>query len=142
MPEDRPVVPPRHAQFGFVYYVRQMLRTFWREPGTFAHAGHRFTGLVVVGYLLAHIWVISNAAFNETRFDELMETFHMPLFLFMEWLVWGAVCFHGLNGVRVIIFDYNIWLERQVFLFWIVMGLTLLLMAVGFYITLWPEVAP
>ncbi len=135
---------PTHQQSGFPYYLRRTLEMAKRpfsEPGTLAHYTHRLTGLILAFYLVAHIMVISRAAFAGDDFDSLMKTLHQPFYLMLDWLLWGAASFHAFNGVRVMLFDFEIMTERQDTLVWVVIALTVVSMAVGLLI-IWPEVFP
>ncbi len=108
------------------------------EPGAFAHAVHRLTGLIVCAYLLVHIAVIGQAAFNEQGFDWLMSTLHQPVYLVLDLLLFGAVAFHGLNGCRLMILDLSIGVRHQGKLLWLVVAITFSLMGWGLW-ALWPE---
>ncbi|MBM3957388.1 MAG: hypothetical protein FJ313_04985 [Gemmatimonadetes bacterium] len=130
---------PRRA--GLAFYLSRGPSLIVRglfEPGAFAHAAHRLTGLVICAYLLAHIIVIGQAAFNEQGFDSLMRTFHRPLFLLLDLLLFGAVAFHGLNGCRLMLHDLSIGLRHQGRLVWVVTAATFSLMGWGLW-ALWPE---
>jgi len=108
------------------------------EPGAFAHAVHRLTGLIICAYLLVHIVVIGQAAFNEQGFDWLMSILHQPVYLVLDLLLFGAVAFHGLNGCRLMLFDLSIGLKHQGRLVWLVAAITFSLMGWGLW-ALWPE---
>lgn len=108
------------------------------EPGVFAHAAHRLTGLIICAYLLAHIVVIGQAAFNEQGFDWLMRALHRPVYLVLDLLLFGAVAFHGLNGCRLMLLDLSIGIRHQGKLAGLVAAATLCLMGWGLW-ALWPE---
>jgi len=108
------------------------------EPGAFAHAVHRLTGLIICAYLLAHIGVIGQAAFNTQGFDWLMDVLHQPVYLVLDLLLFGAVAFHGLNGCRLMLFDLSIGLRHQGKLLSLVIVTTFSLMGWGLW-ALWPE---
>ena len=110
------------------------------EPGAFAHAVHRLTGLIICVYLLAHIVVIGQAAFNRQGFDWLMATLHQPVYLVLDLLLFGAVAFHGLNGCRLMLLDLAIGLRHQGKMLWLVVAITFSLMGWGLWV-LWPELA-
>ena len=103
------------------------------EPGAFAHAVHRLTGLIICAYLLVHIVVIGQAAFNEQGFDRLMDVLHRPVFLLLDLLLFGAVAFHGLNGCRLMILDLSIGLRHQGKLVGLVVAITFSLMGCGLW---------
>lgn len=138
------MVFPTYPQSGFYYYLVRTLKMAKRpfsEPGTLAHYTHRLTGLILAFYLVAHIMVVSQAAFAGDDFDSMMKTLHQPFYLILDWLLWGAASFHAFNGVRIILFDFEIMTQKQDQLVWAVIGLTLVSMVVGLFI-IWPEVFP
>ena len=133
---------PTYQQSGLSYYMArtfEMARRPFSEPGTLAHYTHRFTGLILALYLVVHIMVISRAAFAGDDFDSLMKTLHQPFYLMLDWLLWGAASFHAFNGLRVMLFDFEVMTEKQDLLVWVVIALTLVSMFGGLFI-IWPEV--
>ena len=132
---------PYLKRSGFPFYLSRGPSLITRgllEPGTFAHAVHRMTGLIICAYLLVHIAVIGQAAFNEQGFDWLMSTLHRPVFLVLDLLLFGAVAFHGLNGCRLMLLDLSIGLRHQGKLVGLVVAITFSLMGWGLW-ALWPE---
>ena len=127
---------PTYEQSGFRYYMGQTGRLarerFFAEPGTVVHYAHRLTGLIITFYLVLHITVVSQAAFNGTGFDEMMHDMHANVaFLLMDWLLFGAVAFHGLNGIRIILFDFDVMTAKQDQLAWVVIIGTIMLMVIA-----------
>jgi len=102
------------------------------RQGMWAWILHRLTGLGIVLFLLMHIWEISSvnrgggAAFNET-----MNALHNPLAAFGELVLFIAVLYHGINGIRLILFDLGIGVRRQRALFWGVLVVSGALLALG-----------
>lgn len=135
---------PTYKQSGMKYYLSrtiEMAKRAWTEPDTLAHYTHRFTGLIIAFYIFAHIMVISQAALTdkaaddeENPFNSTMKEFHTDPFLIMDWLLWGAVSFHAFNGFRLILFDYQILIDRHEQMVWAVIGATLASMAIGLYL--------
>jgi succinate dehydrogenase / fumarate reductase, cytochrome b subunit len=74
----------------------------WSDPGWIAFVLNRFTGLVLVAYLLAHFVVLSQLTRGAAGWDGLLELFGSTPFLVGDVLLIAAVIFHGLNGLRVI----------------------------------------
>ena len=65
------------------------------------------TGLGLTLYLLMHIWVIHHISRGRQSFDAVMGVVQSPLFHILEIALLGAVVFHGLNGIRIILIDYG-----------------------------------
>jgi len=90
---------------GLGYYVKRVVRVS-KETGTLAHLLHRITGLLIVVYLFLHIGAISYTYFDEgSGFDDLMATFSSPPFLIADLVLFAGVMIHGLNGLRIVLFD-------------------------------------
>lgn len=102
---------------GFPYYTKRVLRASL-ETGTFAHLLHRITGLLIVVYLFLHMGVISLAFINGQTFDDVMVTFSSPFFLVMDLVLFAGVMIHGLNGMRIMLFDMGLFTRKQKELFW------------------------
>jgi len=67
---------------------------------------HRLTGVGIFVFLLVHIVDIALIGLGRDLFDAMMKLYHHPVFRTGEILLFGAVLFHGLNGLRVIILDF------------------------------------
>lgn len=93
----------------------------WRDPGWYAFVLNRFTGLILVAYLLAHFVVLSRLTAGPEGWDELLALFGSRPFLVGDVLLVAAVIFHGLNGLRVILLTLGVGTRRSGLLFGIVL---------------------
>lgn len=85
----------------------------WKGTGMWAWLLHRVSGLILVFYLFAHIGVISQGAVQGPEaFSELMERLENPLFVILDLALIGAVLYHGMNGIRVLLFDVGVGIRR------------------------------
>ncbi|MBE3574985.1 MAG: succinate dehydrogenase, cytochrome b556 subunit [Firmicutes bacterium] len=107
------------------------------RSGMWAWLFHRISGLALVFYLFLHLMVLSSATAGPAAFDRAMEELHSPLFLALDLLLLLAVLYHGLNGIRVVLFDLGLGVRRQAALFWMVMVLTALVLLAAVAVT-WP----
>lgn len=107
---------------GIPYYTKRVLRAS-RETGTFAHLLHRVTGLLLVVYLFLHMGVISFTFLDGKTFDDLMATFSSPLFLILDLVLFAGAMIHGLNGMRIMLFDAGLFTRKQKVLFWVMMAI-------------------
>jgi succinate dehydrogenase / fumarate reductase cytochrome b subunit len=78
----------------------------YKTTGFLSFALRRFTGLALVFYLFLHIWVIGSAVSGPEAFDARMATVQSPLFIFLEILLLGAVVYHTIDGIRLLIVHY------------------------------------
>jgi succinate dehydrogenase / fumarate reductase cytochrome b subunit len=88
------------------------------RTGTAAWILQRLSGLFLVVYLIAHIFVIGTALQGEQTFDDLLEVFDQTPFLILDAGLVGVVAFHAFNGLRLILFDLAVGLRFQKALFW------------------------
>ncbi|HEX8299921.1 MAG TPA: succinate dehydrogenase, cytochrome b556 subunit [Rubricoccaceae bacterium] len=100
--------------------------------GMFAWILHRLTGLALVGYLVVHIWGLK-AITNPAAYNALIASYHGPLYKVGEFLLLGAVVYHALNGMRIVLIDFMGWSPNQKKLFWTLGAVAAVLFAVGGY---------
>lgn len=99
---------------------------------------HRITGVIIVLYGIAHLWVVSHARVDSgASFDRLIDTFNKPWVKALELVLLAAILYHAVNGLRILLFDLGIGVRVQKQLFWGLMGGGAILM--GFMIKFfWP----
>lgn len=89
------------------------------DIGQYAFALHRATGIGVLFFLLVHIIDIMLIGLGKEVYDESVEFYANPFLLPMEILLVGAVVYHALNGIRIILIDFwTMGTRRQRQLFW------------------------
>ena len=67
---------------------------------------HRITGVAVFFFLLVHVLDTALVRVSPHAYDEVIATYKTPLVNLMEVGLVGAVLFHALNGIRVILVDF------------------------------------
>jgi succinate dehydrogenase / fumarate reductase cytochrome b subunit len=90
---------------------------------------HRVTGVLIFFFLLVHVLDTALVRVSPEAYDTIMETYKNPIVGLGEAGLVGAVLFHGLNGIRVMLVDF--WrqgtrYQRQ--MLWGVVGLWVVLM--------------
>ena len=100
--------------------------------GMFAWMLHRLTGVALVGYLVIHVWGLK-AVTDPTAYNALITSYHAPIFKVGEFLLLGAVCWHALNGLRIVLIDFLGWSPNHRKLFWTLGAVAALLFIVGGY---------
>ncbi|MCH7574070.1 MAG: succinate dehydrogenase, cytochrome b556 subunit [Candidatus Marinimicrobia bacterium] len=70
---------------------------------------HKITGFAIVSFLIFHIWGMSQMSKGPDAFNAVIEAYKTPLFKFGEVLLLGAILFHGLNGMRIILGEFTRW---------------------------------
>jgi len=118
--------------------------TYHRFSGSWAFLGHRLSGLALTGYLFLHIWTLKglqekvdpNIPLEQHPWTEYVRPYASGVWLVLEWVLFSAVLFHALNGVRIALVDMVAHSSRyQKQLFWgsVVLG-TVLFVGMGWLI--------
>ena len=102
------------------------------RTGMLAWMLHRLTGLALVGYLVVHVWGLK-AITNPDAYNALITGYHAPIFKVGEFLLLGAVAWHALNGLRIVLIDFLGWSPNQKKLFWTLGLVAAVLFLVGGY---------
>jgi succinate dehydrogenase / fumarate reductase cytochrome b subunit len=110
-----------------VYIVRHMslgTRPVYRgDLGQYAWIMHRLTGLGVLFFLLVHIIDIMLIGFGRDVYDKSVDFYGNAFLIPMEIALVGAVIYHTLNGLRIVLIDF--WAEgvhHQKQLFWVALA--------------------
>ncbi len=84
----------------------------------YAYLIHRISGIGILVYFIAHIFVTGSRVGGPEKWQATMESFQTPLFKFGEYLVFAAFAFHALNGLRLFLHELGFLIgkpERPVF---------------------------
>ncbi len=89
------------------------------DPGQYAWVMHRATGIGIVFFLLIHIIDIMLIGLGRDIYDESVEFYGNVFLIPMEIALVGAVIYHTLNGLRIMVIDFwEMGTRRQRQLFW------------------------
>jgi len=101
--------------------------------GSLAYVLHRVSGIALLFYLFFHIHSITEAnQADPTAYDLMIRRFQEPDFKVGELLLYAALLFHGINGMRVLLVDFVIRGTRfHKPLFWSFAVLILALLVIG-----------
>ena len=109
-----------------------------RRPGGTLYRGnegmwswvlHRITGVAIFFFLLVHVLDTSLIRVSPEAYNAVMSTYKNPIMGLGETVLVGAIAFHALNGLRLILVDY--WSKGpkyQRVMFWIVIVLWVVVM--------------
>lgn len=92
---------------------------------------HRITGIGISLYLFIHILVVSNLLKGPEAFNKEMEFVQQPIFVLGEIALLGAIIFHSLNGIRILIIDFGKGSLYQKKLFWAFMVAAIVIFIIG-----------
>lgn len=115
-----------------VYFLKHIslgTRPIYRgDIGQYAWILHRATGLGILFFLLVHIIDIMLIGIGRDIYDETVEFYGNPFLIPMEVALVGAVIYHTLNGLRILLIDFWPGLARlQKTLFYVAIAGTILL---------------
>ena len=74
--------------------------------GQWSWLAHRASGVAVIAFLFAHIVDTFAVGFGPELYDETIGLYKLWWFKPFEVALVGAVLFHALNGLRIILFDF------------------------------------
>ncbi len=80
--------------------------TYRGEVGMWSWILHRLTGVGVFVFLLAHIIDTAFIGWGPGPYNKMIALYRKPFFRIGEVLLAGAVLYHALNGIRIIIIDF------------------------------------
>jgi succinate dehydrogenase / fumarate reductase cytochrome b subunit len=103
----------------------------YRSTGFISFFLRRLTGIVLVIYLLMHIWVIGGINSGAATFNDRMEFLGKPLFRLAEIALLAAVIYHGIDGIRLLIVHYLDVTEYRKSLFYAALVVSVILVIAG-----------
>lgn len=74
--------------------------------GQWSFVLHRLTGVAVMLFLLVHIIDTALLGWGPEVYDRVMKVYTHPFFRLNEIVLFGAVLYHALNGMRIILVDF------------------------------------
>ncbi|HEV2891110.1 MAG TPA: succinate dehydrogenase, cytochrome b556 subunit [Frankiaceae bacterium] len=86
------------------------------REGMWSWVAHRVTGVLVFFFLFAHVLDTALVRVSPNDYDSVVDTYKHPFVTLMEVGLVGAVLFHALNGIRVMLVDFwekGVRLQRQ-----------------------------
>lgn len=103
----------------------------YRSTGFISFVLRRFTGVVLVLYLLLHIWVIGGINGGDSTFNDRMKFLESPFFRIAEIGLLAAVIYHGFDGIRLLMVHYFNVTEYRKSLFYAAFVVSAILTVVG-----------
>ena len=100
----------RRSEFSTPYRGRE---------GQWSWIAHRVTGVGILLFLFAHIVDTALVGWGPDAYNRVVSVYHNPIVQIMELGLVGAVIYHALNGIRIMIIDF--WpatTDHQARLFW------------------------
>jgi len=76
------------------------------REGMWSWVAHRVTGVLIFFFLFAHVLDTALVRVSPDSYNRVMDTYKTPIVNLMEVGLVGAVLFHALNGVRIMLIDF------------------------------------
>ena len=100
------------------------------REGMWSWVLHRITGVAIYFFLLVHILDTSLVRLSPQAYNAVIDQYKTPIMGLGEAALVAAIGFHALNGLRIILIDFwSVGTKHQRLMFWIVIGLWVVLMA-------------
>ncbi|GAA1975077.1 succinate dehydrogenase, cytochrome b556 subunit [Amycolatopsis minnesotensis] len=113
--------------------------TFYRgDPGMWSWVLHRITGVLTFFFLFVHVLDTALVRVSPNTYNEVIETYKTPIVNLIEVGLVGAVLFHALNGIRVMLVDF--WSKGPKYqkpMLWTIVVLWVVVMIPGAIAMLW-----
>ncbi|MGW5053065.1 succinate dehydrogenase, cytochrome b556 subunit [Actinokineospora sp. NPDC004072] len=104
------------------------------DPGMWSWVAHRITGVATFFFLFAHVLDTALVRVSPNAYDEVIATYKTPLVNLLEVGLVGAVLYHALNGIRVMLVDF--WEKGARYqrpMLWVILAVWVLVMIPGTY---------
>jgi succinate dehydrogenase / fumarate reductase cytochrome b subunit len=98
---------------------------------------HRITGVAVFFFLLVHVLDTALVRVSPNAYDAVIATYKTPIVNLLEVGLVGAVLYHALNGLRIVLVDF--WApgpRHQRGMLWGIVAVWVILMIPGAYFML------
>ncbi|CCH34968.1 succinate dehydrogenase, cytochrome b556 subunit [Actinosynnema sp. NPDC047251] len=76
------------------------------DLGMWSWVAHRITGVLTFFFLFAHVLDTALVRVSPDAYDKVIETYKNPIVNLFEVGLVGAVLYHALNGIRVMLVDF------------------------------------
>lgn len=76
------------------------------QAGNLAFLLHRLTGVLLIAYLLVHIYVLTGL-YDPEAFAAEMEILTLPAVQMVEFMLFLPILFHSINGIRLVIIEWT-----------------------------------
>jgi len=107
------------------------------DAGMWSWVAHRITGVLTFFFLFAHVLDTALVRVSPQAYNSIIETYKNPFVNLMEVGLVGAVLYHALNGIRIMLIDF--WANGaryQRIMLWILLAVWLVVMIPGVYFML------
>jgi succinate dehydrogenase / fumarate reductase cytochrome b subunit len=90
-------------------------------------AARRITGVILAVYIFAHLYVLSTFWSGQSAWGGAMSLMTSDIFVFLDFLLLGAVIVHVVTGAAVVMFDFGVGVRKHKLVYWILAAIGVLL---------------
>ena len=80
--------------------------TYRGREGYWAWLLHRVSGVAIILFLFLHVLDTCLIGLGPTAYETFVAFYRVPFFRVLEVALSGAVLYHGINGLRIIVIDF------------------------------------
>ena len=104
------------------------------REGMWSWVAHRITGVAVFFFLFTHVLDTALVRVSPEAYDAVIDSYKTPIVNLLEVGLTGAVLFHALNGIRLILVDFlSKGPKYHRVMLWAICTLWVVIMIPGFY---------
>jgi succinate dehydrogenase / fumarate reductase cytochrome b subunit len=103
----------------------------FRAAGMLAFMLHRISGIGLVAYLFLHLALLNQLRQGPGAWSNFLRVMRTPLVSFLDSILLFGLLIHGLNGLRLTMIGFGIFVPYQRSLFWACLCLALILSILG-----------
>src|SRR3954451_8969017 len=107
------------------------------REGMWSWVAHRVTGVLIFFFLFAHVLDTALVRVSPDSYNRVIDTYKTPFVNLMEVGLVGAVLYHALNGIRVMLIDFwdkGVRYQRE--MTWVIVTLFVVVMVPGAFFML------
>ena len=107
------------------------------DLGMWSWVAHRITGVLTFFFLFAHVLDTALVRVSPNAYNRVIETYKNPVVNLFELGLVGAVLYHALNGIRVMLVDF--WAKGPKYqrpMLWAILAIWVVVMVPGAYFML------
>ena len=107
------------------------------HEGMWSWVAHRITGVLTFFFLFVHVLDTALVRVSPNTYNQVIETYKTPIVNLMEVGLVGAVLYHALNGLRVMLVDF--WAKgprHQKLMLWVIIAVWVVVMIPGAFFML------
>jgi succinate dehydrogenase / fumarate reductase cytochrome b subunit len=107
------------------------------DLGMWSWVAHRVTGVLTFFFLFAHVLDTALVRVSPNSYNQVIETYKNPFVNLLELGLVGAVLYHALNGIRVMLVDF--WSKGPRYqrpMLWLILAIWVVVIVPGAYFML------